>query len=125
MQSLYRIIYLVVVFGLLTWLAPAAEETTEAPYFVIPGQYDQSSADLLPLKSASAKVAIDGTIAHVRLNQHYVNAGRDRIEATYVFPASTRSAVHCMTLKSGGKVISARIKKAATAKQEYAKAKAC
>lgn len=124
MKSLLRLTYFAVLFGILTWFAPAAVEKSSAPYFQIIGTGDHSPHEQLPLKSADAKVVIDGTIARVVLTQRYANAGRAPIEAIYVFPASTRAAVHGMTLKTGGRVIAARIKESAKAKSEYAAAKA-
>ncbi len=124
MKALLRLTYFAAVYGALSWLAPAAEEKSSAPYFQIVGTRDDSSNEQLPLKSADAKVVIDGTIAHVRLTQRYANAGHAPIEAVYVFPASTRAAVHGMTLKTGERVIAARVKESAKAKAEYQTAKA-
>ena len=124
MKALLRLTYFAVIYGALTWLAPAAEEKSSAPYFQIVGTRDDSSNEQLPLKSADAKVEIDGTIAHVRLTQRYANAGKAPIEAIYVFPASTRAAVHGMTLTTGGRVIAARVKESVKAKAEYETAKA-
>ncbi len=123
MKTLPRIIYLAIVYGLLVALARSAESAS-SPYFQIIGNHDDSSNGQLPLKSSAAEVVIDGTIARVRLTQRYANAGSVPIEAIYVFPASTRAAVHGMTLTSGGRVIAARIRESAKAKAEYATAKA-
>ena len=124
MKSLLRITYFAIVYGVLSWLAPAAEEKSSAPYFQIVGSKDDSANEQLPLKSAAANVVIDGTIAHVKLTQKYANTGKSPIEAVYVFPASTRAAVHGMTLKTGDRVIAARVKESVKAKAEYAVAKA-
>ncbi len=124
MKALFRLTYFAIIYGVLTLLAPAAEEKSSAPYFQIIGIRDDLSNEQLPLKSADAKVVIDGTIAHVVLTQSYANAGKAPIEAIYVFPASTRAAVHGMTLKTGGRVISARVRESAKAKAEYQTAKA-
>ena len=106
-------------------LAAARADEKSAPYFQVIGKNnDDSSGESLPLKSSSAKVSIDGTIARVRLTQRYANSGSVPIEAIYVFPASTRAAVHGMTLTTGGRVIAARIKESAKAKAEYETAKA-
>ncbi len=123
MKALLRLTYFAVIYGVLTWFAPAAEEKSSSPYFQIIGTTDDSINEQLPLKSAAAKVVIDGTIAHVVLTQNYANAGKAPIEALYVFPASTRAAVHGMTLKTGGRVIAARVKESVTAKAEYQTAK--
>ncbi|MEO8613524.1 MAG: hypothetical protein ABI600_00160, partial [Luteolibacter sp.] len=85
MKSLLRITYFAIIYGVLTWQAPAAEEKSSAPYFQIVGTKDDSANEQLPLKSAAAKVVIDGTIAHVKLTQKYANAGKSPIEAVYVF----------------------------------------
>ena len=124
MKSLLRITYFAIIYGVLTWLAPAAEEKSSAPYFQIVGTQDDSSNEQLPLKSATARVVIDGTIAHVKLTQKYANTGKSPIDAVYVFPASTRAAVHGMTLKTGDRVIAARVMESVKAKTEYATAKA-
>lgn len=122
MKSLLRITYFAILYGLLSVTSRAA--TTGAPYFQIAGNHDETSDERMPLKSSAAKVEIDGTIARVRLTQRYGNAGSIPIEALYVFPASTRAAVHGMTLTSGGRVIAARIRESANAKAEYETAKA-
>ena len=41
----------------------------------------------------------------------------------HIFPASTRAAVHGMTLTTGGRVIAARIRESAKARAEYETAK--
>ncbi|MEO8614985.1 MAG: VIT and VWA domain-containing protein [Luteolibacter sp.] len=124
MKTFFRITYLAIIYSALTWLAPAAENQSSAPYFQIVGAGENSSDEQLPLKSAEAKVVIDGTIAHVKLIQKYANVGRAPIEAIYVFPASTRAAVHGMTLKTGDRLIAARVKESVKAKAEYQTAKA-
>ncbi|MEO7100527.1 MAG: VIT domain-containing protein [Luteolibacter sp.] len=124
MKTFFRITYLAIIYSALTWLAPAAENQSSAPYFQIVGAGENSSDEQLPLKSAEAKVVIDGTIAHVKLIQKYANVGRAPIEAIYVFPASTRAAVHGMTLKTGDRVIAGKVKESVKAKAEYETAKA-
>ncbi len=123
MNALLRITSFALIIGLLTWLAPASQETSSAPYFQIISSHDESAGDPLPLKSAKAEVVINGTIARVLLTQRYANAGAAPIDASYVFPASTRAAVHGMTLKTGGRVISARVRESVKAKEEYKAAK--
>ena len=116
-----KLAYFAILYGLLSTLSPA---TTGAPYFHIAGNHDDTSNEQLPLKSSAAQVVIDGTIARVRLSQRYGNNGSVPIEAVYVFPASTRAAVHGMTLTSGGRVIASRIRESAKARAEYETAKA-
>jgi Ca-activated chloride channel homolog len=123
MKPLLRLSYFVVIYSALVWFAPAAEVNSAAPYFQVVGNSDNTVIDQLPLKSADAKVVIDGTIARIHLTQCFANSGRKPLEAIYVFPASTRSAVHGMTLRSGGRVIEARIGESVKTKEEYQKAK--
>jgi Ca-activated chloride channel homolog len=120
MKTLFRLAYFAILYGLLSITSPAA---IGAPYFHIVGNRDDTSDERMPLKSSAAKIAIDGTIARVRLTQKYGNHGSTPIEAVYVFPASTRAAIHGMTLTSGGRVITARIRESAKAKAEYETAK--
>ncbi|RYD19594.1 MAG: VWA domain-containing protein, partial [Verrucomicrobiaceae bacterium] len=124
MKVLRRISYLAIVYGALLTASKAEGENNAAPYFRIVGKGDQRSDESLPLKSSAAKVSIEGTIARVHLTQRYGNTGGTPIEAVYVFPASTRAAVHGMTLSSGGRVIAARIRESVKAKEEYQVAKA-
>lgn len=124
MKVLPRIAYLAIVYGVLFSASKAAGEDLSAPYFRIVGKGEQRSDEALPLKSSAAKVSIEGTIARVHLTQRYGNTGGTPIEAVYVFPASTRAAVHGMTLSSGGRVIAARIRESVKAKEEYQAAKA-
>ena len=82
-----------------------------------------STTDRLPLKSSHAEVKINGPIAQVSVTQHYRNTGTRAINARYVFPGSTRSAVHGLTMKIGNRVIKAKIHKKNAAKQAFAQAK--
>lgn len=99
----------------------APRDRTLAPYFFVHGQDD--GVDRLPLRGVQAEVDIAGVIAKVRLVQTYVNDGRETLEAIYLFPASTRAAVHAMRMTVGERVIEARIRERAKARQEYDQAK--
>ncbi len=124
MKALLRISYFVIVYGLLYSNSHSEGSGSSSPYFQVIGKDDDVSNDTLPLKSSAATVTIDGTIARVHLSQRYANSGKVPIEAIYVFPASTRAAVHGMTLRTGGRVIAARIQESVKAKAEYLAAKA-
>ncbi|HEX7552056.1 MAG TPA: VIT domain-containing protein, partial [Geothrix sp.] len=104
-------------------LRPPAEsgDATLSPYFFVPGD---SALDQLPLKATSAKVAIAGVIADVKVTQVYRNTGTKPLEAIYVFPGSTRSAVYGMTMTIGERVLKAQIKERGQARAEYEQAKA-
>lgn len=92
----------------------------EGPYFHVAGD---PSVDRLPLKSTQVDVRIAGVIADVTVRQRYANEGQRPIEARYVFPGSTRAAVHAMQVSLGGRVIAAKIdeKQRARIRHETAK----
>jgi Ca-activated chloride channel family protein len=81
---------------ILALAAGSIPEPSSAPYFLV---NDQASAEALPLKETRAKVSIAGVIAHVRVTQVYTNEGAQPIEAVYVFPGSTRSAVFGLEMR--------------------------
>ena len=77
----------------------------------------------LPLIHTEADVSIAGAIANVRVTQVYVNTGGQPIEAIYVFPGSSLSAVYGMKMTIGDRVINAEIKEKEKAKAIYEAAK--
>jgi len=92
-------------------------QKTESPYLLV-----NSKTAIIPLKSTKADVQITGTIAHVKLTQVYQNLGATPIEATYVFPLSTKAAVHDMKMKIGDRSIRAKVYEKKKAKKIYDKA---
>jgi Ca-activated chloride channel family protein len=92
-----------------------------APYFFV--QSDDPDTDRLPLKSTQADVKIAGVIADVTVTQIYRNEGRRALEAIYIFPGSTRAAVHAMRMTVGERVIEAEIMKRQEARKTYEDAK--
>ena len=97
-------------------------EESLSPYFFI--QDDESAADHFTLEQTDVQVRIAGVIAHVTVQQTYVNRGARPLSATYIFPAATRAAVHGMRMTIGERVITARIQEKATARKTYQEAKA-
>jgi Ca-activated chloride channel family protein len=95
-------------------------DKTLSPYFFVQGE---PSVDRLPLKDTSVEVAISGVIADVRVTQTYRNEGTRPINASYVFPASTRAAVYAMQMKIRDEIIYAKIKERQQAQQEFEQAK--
>jgi Ca-activated chloride channel family protein len=85
----------------------AACDHSLAPRLWIPNA--DPALDRLPLKSSKADIVIEGAIARVTVTQRYGNAGTRPINARYVFPGSTRAAVHGLTMKIGERVIQAKI----------------
>ncbi len=102
--------------------AEPANDDTLSPYFFV--HSDDPTVDRLPLQSTRADVDIAGVIARVRVTQVYKNAGKRPIEATYVFPASTRAAVFGMRMTIGERVIEAKIRERQQARAEYEQARA-
>lgn len=110
----------------LMWAVPAAPavaaecqtcERSAAPRLWIPD--GNSAQDRLPLKSSTADVVVDGPMARVSITQQYGNEGQRPINARYVFPASTKAAVHGLTMKIGSRVISAQIKEKEEAAKQF------
>ncbi len=101
--------------------AQAKGDRTESPYFFV--KSEDPATDQLPLKSTSAEVDIAGVIARVKVTQIYKNEGKHALEAIYVFPGSTRSAVHALTMTIGDRIIHAQIKEKEQARMEYEQAK--
>ena len=100
-------------------LCSAADSETPdrslSPYFrvkaSVPAQSGDSMAgetDLLPLKTTDVRVTIAGVFAEVCVTQRYANAGTVPLEAVYVFPGSTRAAVHSMQMTIGDRRLVAR-----------------
>ncbi|OYT88782.1 MAG: trypsin [Burkholderiales bacterium PBB3] len=94
---------------------------TESPYFFV--KSDNPGVDQLPLKSTQVNVKVSGLIADVTVVQTYKNESQRAIEAKYVFPGSTRAAVHGMNVRLAGRLITAKIREKQQAKIEYDAAK--
>ena len=99
------------------WAQNNPRQTTESPYFYIPG--GQAGVDQLPLKDTDVDVRISGVIADVTIVQHYQNTGTRAIEAKYVFPGSTRAAVYAMNVRIGDRLITANVREKQQARIEY------
>ena len=98
-----------------------ADDRTLAPYFYVAGGNPET--ERLPLKETRAEVDIAGVIAAVKVHQVFENQAGKPIEAVYVFPASTRAAVHAMRMKIGARAIEAHIARKQEARAEYEAAK--
>jgi len=119
-------IALVSFLGVLMPLVAQAEVEREiktlSPYFFV--ESGNEGLECFPLKATSVTATINGVIADVKVTQEYANLGKQPINARYVFPGSTRAAVHGMRMTVGEDVVVARIKEREAAKQEFDKAKA-
>ena len=94
---------------------------TLSPYFAVANA--EPGIDALPLKSTQVEVAIAGVIADVRVTQIYRNEGTRPLEARYVFPGSTRAAVHALRMRIGERTVDAQIREKLQARREYAQAR--
>ncbi|MFH2043841.1 MAG: VIT and VWA domain-containing protein [Pseudomonadota bacterium] len=90
-----------------TGFAESKEDKTLSPYFYV--ENGDASVDNFPLEETDVKVNITGVIAEVVVTQKYKNNGIKPISARYIFPASTRAAVHGMKMMIGDEVITAKI----------------
>ena len=99
---------------------PATDKTL-SPYFVVEGA--DPNVEALPLESTKVDVQVTGVIAEVTVTQAYKNAGKKPINAQYVFPASTRAAVHGMRMQVRDQIIEAQIKEKHQAAQVFEAAK--
>jgi Ca-activated chloride channel family protein len=119
--NLLRIfLVLITTFTFSPALSQTQDDKTLAPYFVVQGD---PKIDQLPLKDTRVNIAVSGVIADVQVLQTYRNEGSRPINASYVFPASTRAAVYAMRMKIGDQVIVAKIKEKQAARQEFDEAK--
>ncbi|MEO5883223.1 MAG: VIT and VWA domain-containing protein, partial [Caldimonas sp.] len=111
--------------ALLAWSPANADDSearkAESPYFQVASS--DASVDRLPLKSTRVDVRIAGVIADVTVTQHYRNEGQRAIEARYVFPGSTSSAVYALNVRLGDRLLVARIREKQQARIEYETAK--
>jgi Ca-activated chloride channel family protein len=96
-------------------------ERTFSPYFHV--NNGDPTLDRLPLKSTAATATIAGVIAAIHVTQVYRNEGQRPIEAVYVFPASTRVAVHGMTMTIGARVLRAELRERDEARRAYEQAR--
>ncbi len=110
----------VLAVGSASAFAQTPEDKTLSPYFVVKGD---PNVDHLPLKATHVDIAVSGVIADVKVVQTYRNEGSRPINASYVFPASTRAAVYAMRMQIGDQVVYAKIKEREVAKQEFDAAK--
>ncbi|MCL1983597.1 MAG: trypsin, partial [Clostridiales bacterium] len=77
------------------------DDKTLSPYFFVEGT--GGSADSFPLKETRVAANVNGVIADVYVTQTYANQGSKPINASYVFPASSKVSVHGMKMEIGDK----------------------
>jgi Ca-activated chloride channel family protein len=97
------------------------DQQTLSPYFFVAG--DEPSVEQFPLKDTKVEVTISGVIADVKVTQYYENNGAAPINGSYIFPGSTRAAVHGMKMRIGERLITSKIKEKEAARQIFEAAK--
>ena len=95
---------------------------TLSPYFFVFS--DDPSVDQLPLKSTSVEIDVAAAIAEVDVTQVYRNDGARALEAIYIFPMSTRAAVHALRMTVGDRVVEADVREREAARRTYERARA-
>ena len=96
-------------------------DRTLSPYFHVKSA--DAAIDSLPLKSTRVDAVVAGVIADVTVTQTYSNEGAVPLEALYVFPGSTRAAVHGLTMTVGDRRVRAKIQQKEEARATYEAAK--
>jgi len=97
------------------------DDHTVAPHFLV--ALEAGDVDPLPLVAVHSDVEIAGVIAEVTLTQRWMNKGSRPLDATYVFPTSTRAAVHGVTMRVAGRVLTARIDEKKAARDTFERAR--
>ena len=110
---------------LLVWTPAQADDSqalkAESLYLLVDS--DEPGTERPPVKSTKVDVRIAGVIADVTVTQHYRNEGQRPIEARYVFPGSTQSAVYAKNVRLADRLLTARIRENQQARIEYEAAK--
>ena len=96
-------------------------DRTLSPFFFVEG--GDAGVDSFPLEATDVVANVSGVIAEVTVKQTYKNGGKLPLNARYVFPASTRAAVHGMQFTVGDRRVVARIKERQQAAREFDDAK--
>ncbi|MEZ5564482.1 MAG: VIT domain-containing protein [Gammaproteobacteria bacterium] len=124
LRSLIILLLLPLLLVLMLMRVASASESAlasaESPYFALP---DDSGLDQFPLKDTQVSAWLNGVIASVHVRQTYRNQGTAPLNATYIFPGSTRAAVNGMTMTIGERRIVAKIKEREQAQRTYEAAK--
>lgn len=125
LMKIFGILLLLPVFLSVTHLSLHAEPSTAerilSPYFFV--EQPEADGEEFPLLGTQVEVAISGVIAQVTVRQQYVNRGSTPIHGRYIFPGSTRAAVHGMKMRIGERLVSAVIKEKEQARQLFTAAR--
>ena len=84
-------------------------DVTECPYFNVVST--DTAGVVFSLISTNVNATVSGVIANVEVEQMYLNAGDSTIDATYVFPMSSKAAVYGMEMIVNERTIRAEIRR--------------
>ncbi|MEW6733013.1 MAG: marine proteobacterial sortase target protein [Acidobacteriota bacterium] len=73
----------------------------------------------IPLKKTNVKISLIGFIASVDVEQIFTNPYTEEIEAIYIFPLPSESAVDAMEIRIGKRVIRGSVKERTEARLDY------
>ncbi|MDQ1656107.1 MAG: Ca-activated chloride channel [Cryptosporangiaceae bacterium] len=73
----------------------------------------------LPLEALSIRASVTGLTSSTELTQVFHNVHSEPLEATYVFPLPSRSAVTGMRMEADGRTVAAVLKERGAARTEY------
>jgi Ca-activated chloride channel family protein len=76
----------------------------------------------LPLRGLNVRARLDGLIATIDVEQVFVNAHDQPLEATYIFPLPDRAAVTRFRLQVAGRVVEGDLQERGAARKEYDRA---
>jgi len=79
----------------------------------------EGSQTSFPLQAVDVQAHLAGPLASVEVNQTFANPFSDPMEATYIFPLPTGSAVYRFRLRVGDRVVEGQVKERGEARQEY------
>ncbi|MFY8274384.1 marine proteobacterial sortase target protein [Pseudoalteromonas sp. SSDWG2] len=110
--------------GLFSLFMSVASEANEGPKAQLNFE-DVQGAQVAPgvLLSTEAKMNITGLINHVQVTQVFVNRHPFAVNARYVFPLPSESAVHAMVMTVGERKIVGKIAEKQQAERQYQAAK--
>lgn len=114
---IFFLLPLAMLFDLRTAYAQADAARTLSPHFVVEGAAE--GTEPFALESTKVRANVSGVVADVVVEQVYRNRGSQPIHARYVFPASTRAAVHAMQMRIGDRRVVARIAERQQAAREF------
>lgn len=109
-----RVITLIIAVLLFAFVYPSqaaqpGSDKSLSPYFFVESGAEDN-VETFPLLETTVNAEISGVIARVTVTQRYTNRGKSPVHARYIFPGSTRAAVHGLTMTIGERTIRARIK---------------